>query len=246
MPEEYRTPNLPAGFFSRTGNLHMHVDGGEHADDVLQIFKHLEQMGAAGKLHVIADSVAGPQRALLPETYASHTPEEFNYFATVSLGSREKAVSTLRQMLPALTQYRGLVVEVERVIRTSHFDTLLWEISMVSPEARESITVEEVGVPPSSTLPYEIHHGFELPVDKPLPLIDLLQDTTALGVMVGGWFCFKRADVLRYRSNSFSEGLVPGDPIGKERQALAYYLQSKGYDCGVRTVVEEVLGIWRT
>lgn len=246
--ELYRTAGLPSGFFSQTGNLHMHVDGGGNLDLALNVIRQLELLGLSGKLNLVIDSVAGPQRALLPETYESHTPtaggeERFEYFSTISIGTRERAIEVLRKMLPLLLSAPGVVVEVERVIaRVDDAGHLAFVNLRTLP-----ITVQEVGFSPSQTLPFEIHHAFDMPKEAGggPKLAELLADCNPLGVEVGGWFSFARTNTLSYRSNAFAEAATVEGKATREHMALNRYLGEHGYQCHVRTVVEEVVGIWR-
>jgi hypothetical protein len=246
--ELYRTPGLVHEFFSQAGSLHLHVDGGDDPHLALEIVLRLEREGCLGKVNKVKASVAGPQRALLPETYESHTPatagvEQFEYFATAWLPSREKAVEVLSQIIKSLQSRTGVVVEVERVI--ARVDTADEWIPMKANNAIAPIRSQEVGWEASATLPFEIHHGIDLPLDSSLSLEDLLKDTTTLGLVVGGWFSFTRRGQLSYRSNAFSQAVGLKELVFKEHQILSDYLRGRGLSCRVRTVVEEVLGVWR-
>jgi hypothetical protein len=246
--EPYRSPDLPRGTFSEPGNLHVHVDGGGDVAIVERLLHRLERLGVKGKITKILDSVAGPQRLLLPDIYASHTPgtggvEAFEYFSTISAGSRGQAIELLRHLLPEVLAHSGLVVEVERVI------------ARVDPAGRliradlaplERITREDVGIVASPTLAFEIHHAFDVRDGTKAPaLSDLARDAERVGISTGGWFRFAKGDVVAYRSNAFSDGANLTAIVEAEHAALREHLAASGLDAGTRrTVVEEVLGIW--
>lgn len=244
----YRSPGLEAGFFSRPGNLHVHVDGGATPDLVVSLLKELERDGILGKLNLVTDSIGGPQRELLPETYNSHTPgaegsERFGYFATLSAGTRDRAVDIVRKTIDFLAGREGIVVEVERVV--ARID----EIHRLSPPIPAAlipvIAEHEAGVAPSPTLPFELHHAFEIATAaRQIPLEDLRRESVAAGLMVGGWFCFARRGVVAYRSNAFSQRAGIEDLASREHCALRERLSLLEVKCGIRTVVEQVLGIW--
>lgn len=246
--ELYRTQGLAHEFFSQPGTLHLHVDGGDDPHLALNIVLQLERQSCPGKVNRVVNSIAGPQRASLPETYESHTPstdgvEQFEYFATTWLPNRQKAVEVLRNIIPTLESHHGVVIEVERVI--ARIDQAgVWH-AMKGTERIPPIEAQDVNWEVSSTLPFEIHHGFDLPLDSNIALPDLLKETTSLGVVVGGWFSFARRGRLSFRSNSFSHADGLREMVLREHKALSEYLQQRGFSCPLRTVVEEVLGVWR-
>jgi hypothetical protein len=245
--EPYRSPGLPRGVFSLPGNLHIHIDGGGDIAIVESLLQSAERSGAKGKINHIIDSVAGPQRARLPDTYASHTPgtggvEHFEYFATLHGGTRETAVALLGELLPNVTRHPGLVVEVERVIGRVNAEGRL-----VYPELAdvEKITMADVGIAPAPSLTFEIHHGFDVSGGGPVPALDdFARDVEALGISTGGWFRFAKGSAIAYRSNAFSDGTDLRAIVEREHAELQRYLDTHGIDARVRTVVEEVLGIW--
>jgi hypothetical protein len=229
----------------------MHLDGGGSPTVAFGMLKRLERMGAVGKINTIIASVAGPQRQLMPDVYASHTPatgdgtERFEYFSTVSLGSRENAIQLLRQVLPDVAAQPGVVLEVERVV--ARID----DAGRLTPSEvthGSSIDAADVGIAPSPTARFEVHHAFDIPfegvTDLPIDLAQLLRDTSP-DVVVGGWFCFARKGFVSYRSNAFTDRIAATD-VQREHAALAAYLQTRHHGCRIRTVVEEVLGIWHT
>ncbi len=245
--EPYRSAGLPPGHFSATGNLHLHIDGGGDIAVVQSLLQRLEQAGAKGKINQILDSVPGPQRAELPEVYASHTPgahgvEDFEYFATAGAGTRDEAIGFLRVLLPEVARHAGLVVEVERVIGRVDASGRL---RFAEHAPLEPITEGDVKMAPSPTLTFEIHHAFDLHGDRPAPsLADLASAAARAGLSVGGWFRFAKRQMIAYRSNAFSDGNGLAALVEREHAALARSLSDAGYRTDVRTVVEQVLGIW--
>src|SRR5664279_786336 len=118
--EQYRSAGLASEYFSRVGNVHMHVDGGVNAELVRDVLRGGEVNGELGKMSTVIESVAGPQRDELPDTYASHTPgaagaEQFDYFATIHLGRHREAVVRVREVVTRLANTREVVIEVEQV-----------------------------------------------------------------------------------------------------------------------------------
>src|SRR5258708_6736057 len=116
----HRSLGLPKGHFRRLNSFHLHVDGGDNRQLVLDLLGHFEDRGALGKLTPIRHALEGPQRREIPETYASHTPgsschEDFEYFSTMSLQDRDDAVVKLKELLSIVKDRPGLVVEIERV-----------------------------------------------------------------------------------------------------------------------------------
>lgn len=245
--KQYRSAGLASEYFSRVGNVHMHVDGGVNAGLVRDVLRSGEVNGELGKMSTVIRSVAGPQRDELPDTYASHTPgaadaEQFDYFATIHLGHHREAVRRVHEVVSRLANTREVVIEVEQVVaRMDDRAPLSW---LPTPH-EDSISSDEVGYERDATLPFEIHHGFDLPVGARLSVESLLQETTQLGVTVGGWFVFAREDRLSYRSNSFCDSSV-GAVVTNEHDRIRQFLSEMRLECPLRSVVEKVLGVWRT
>lgn len=248
MPvEPYRSVGLPFGQFSTTGNLHLHIDGGGDMAVVQSLLHQLELLGGKGKINQIIDAVSGPQRQQLPEVYASHTPgsqgvEHFEYFATVGARARADAIGFLRLLLPEVVRHAGLVVEVERVIGRVDGGGRLRFAELVP---LEKITSADVGMEPSPTLTFEIHHAFDLSGAEQAPALhELARETVRRGLNVGGWFRFSKRGAVAYRSNAFSDGSGLAELVEREHAALSKYLSDNAFGVKPRTVVEEVLGIW--
>ena len=251
----YRSQGLPAGFFRRVGVMHMHIDGAGYEDLVNSLVRKLEAGGARAKLTAVTQAVAGPQRAEEPETYASHTPgsldeEHLEYFSTTSLHNRTDAVQTIRSVLPLLENHEGVVIEVERVIAKR--DESGWRSV---PVKDEPILGLDVGFERAPTMSYEIHHALEFLLTAtrtekpPISIQELLADTTALGLKVGGWFTFPKSDgQWSFRSNAFTS--VPEaeleSAVAREYELLGRYTSEKNLHCQQWTIVEQVLGIWRS
>lgn len=247
--DDYRSANLPRGFFRKLNCLHLHIDGGPNFPSILGFLKEAKESGLPAKLTKITSSVAGPQRAELSQTYESHTPgsprrEEFEYFATIGLTDRKHAVSWVKAILPALLGTPHFVVEVERVIAVTEGDDP-WSRST---QLDKQLTLKDVGYNPAPTYPIEIHHGFDIPAESGngFSLHQVLSDVTLAGISVGGWFVFDRKGELCFRSNAFT---VQSNSLAKaatQHEIIREYLHAKGVPCLVWTTVEQVLGIWNS
>jgi hypothetical protein len=183
-----------------------------------------------------------------PDTYASHTPgtddiEELEYFSTSAVASREEAVHIMKDMLPALSDHRGVVLELERIIAI--VDNGKWTETTI--DSVPAIREDEVGYRKSPTLPIEIHHAFDvLAKDKPLRLEELLQKTGQMGIRVGGWFNFAKEGEWSYRSNAFVHKAHLKDYVMREHGALSEFVKMHKIPVTrTWTLVEQVLGIWR-
>src|SRR5579871_3507179 len=165
--DEYRSPDLPRGYFRRLGCLHLHIDGGTQLEGVMSILDDMRDCHLLAKLTKISKALAGPQRTQQPETYEAHTPgsleeEQFNYFATIALDDRSHAIAILTTILPGLLQTPNFVVEVERVIAVTEGDKPWTSLD----ELEKPLTGKEVGHTPAPSLPIEIHHGFDTPIES--------------------------------------------------------------------------------
>jgi hypothetical protein len=246
--ERYRSPGLPPGQFRQLGNIHVHVDGANSIQLVIQSLEEFGRGGCQGKLNLITDSVAGPQRSCLAETYDSHTPgvgpeERFEYFSTAGLANRSHAITALRGVLSRLAGNPGIVVEAERVVASVEGNGK-W--SAVPVDVALPIRSAEVGLRCSPTLPFEIHHGFEVNgTGARLDLKTLVRHTTELGLDVGGWYSFAKPRVWAYRSNGFfgAEGLEEHTRI--QYELLKRYVRRTELDCRIWTLVEQIIGVWR-
>jgi ABC-type amino acid transport substrate-binding protein len=263
VAERYTSPGLGRSFFRRLGNLHLHVDGGRQHHLIARVVKQLEQQGAPGKIEHVRASIDGPQRSdpTLVGTYMSHTPggigaERFECFSTSHLLNREHAIEKALAALMATAKVEGLVVELEQVVACIDADGR-WS------ELQKGEEVPALGphdaIPPAETRPYEVHHGFEIPMNggsgPPLTLEELRDATSQAGIPTGGWFFFApEGDVWSYRSNGFFEATGLVSEVKQQnkklreclRTRLQDYLKKRGTKVKVWTVVERVLGVWRT
>lgn len=245
---QHRSPGLPSGKLREPGTIHMHVDGGGQPKFVLEIVKSLQKQDRKGKLSVIIESVAGPQRQDHPELYESHTPgmdgkESLEYFSTTGLLDRADAIKQIQSLLPQLQGHPGAVVEVECVF--AEIDKAgRWKQSKVVPP----ISDKDVGFIKGFTFPFEIHHAFNVPVTagEPLKLEELVDDVTRLGIRVGGWFIFLNdKKEWSYRSNAFVKEERLRDFVTTEYEKIARYLAQRQIQAEQWTIVEQVLGIWK-
>ena len=245
MKIQYRSSGLSPGFFNGLGVLHVHVDGAEDQSVILRILQELERRGNPSKINVVDRFVAGPQRKSLPTIYQAHTPalagrEEFEFFSTTLLKDRSDAVNVVNFLGHALGRSPGVVIEVEQPV--------MW----LGPKAWRDypkslwvpqIEAAEVGLAPGPSLRFEIHHGFDLPKEGvQYPLEFLGEFCSRHFVEFGGWFVFEKPAAWAYRSNSFSEeGVI--EQVEREQEVLNLFLQGR---CRCRTLVEKILGIWKS
>jgi len=249
----FRSAGLPPGYFGRVGGLHLHVDGAGQRDFVVTLLRELQAAGARGKLNAITDALIGPQRKELASTYASHTPgtgdtERFEYFSTIETRDRDAAIEQLRWILPRLAAHDGIVVEVERVVY--RIDTAGVASSLPEDEVAPLQSLE-VGFERSPTLPFEIHHAFDIPKPTeesrpPIALRKIMDDTVAAGLPVGGWYHFEKADAWAYRSNAFATADALDRTALSQHAALKSCLIETGLQFRMWSIIEQVLGVWRT
>lgn len=254
MEEIYRT-KVPEGWFRQLSSIHLHIDGAGTTSESQHIIKDFERSGAAVKFTHITAAIAGPQRLDYPETYRTHTPgnegrEDFDYFSTIRFGNYEATIEALRVLLPRLDLKAGVVVEAEQVV------------GVISKEGKWSGSIKpqvpvinplDVGFECVQTQPIEIHHGFNVPkqamserTSHPIDLEVLINDCTNLDIRLGGWFLFEKRGEWAFRSNMFAEANVSSKLISEHRAKLNKYLARYTFCSPVWTIVEYVLGVWKT
>jgi hypothetical protein len=248
---------------SRIDSIHVHVDGGGTKAAVEKIVDSLRAEGFAGTTTSIIARAGGPQRTDDPfiTTYDNHTPgegkEALEFFSTTLLADNLDGLSSvtvpLRKILTMLSSEpgigKGIVVEVERVIGKGEA-----EIQWTTNEIDESLDIRspDVGfMRKKGTAPVEIHYAFEIPKSgewKDKHPIDLQELTTLCrdkGIRIGGWFLFEEDDQWSYRSNQFAwfdkKGIAHS-----QREKLAEVLLDLGFESKPRSLVEQILGVWRT
>jgi hypothetical protein len=116
----------------------------------------------------------------------------------------------------------------------------------------EFIDSADVGFKRSHTLPLEVHYAFNIPKEGalqksvlPLSLEQLLEDCIALGIPVGEWLLFEKADRWAYRSNMFAEADVTLHSVIEQRIKLANYLNRFPFSHSIWAMVEQVPGVWK-
>lgn len=221
------------GFFRRPGSLHIHVDGVHEIFTMAPLLENLRAMGFPSRAHRVLDWVQGKERSLMPEVYEQHTPvfngkEEFNFFSTTLLHTRDDISRVLPFLQAQLRNFPGTILEYEQVI--GEMDT---KGNWRKAEANGKDAAEDA--------PHiEIHHAIDIGADeKPRGVLPELETLEQLPFPVGGWFRFKKGDTAAYRSNSFSTPSQYQDRVEREREALLRL------EIPVRTLVEKVLGIWK-
>ena len=255
----YRSKGVSSDYFRKVGTVHLHIDGGGSENlipKIEEIVIRLDKKGFPGKVNKIIKAVEGPQRRDRDylHTYGSHTPgvslqEQFEFFSTTGFGDRQKVekdmIDSIREILNEFQNVHGIVVETERVIATIG-EKNEWEDA--SPLLIASIDEEEVGYKRSYTAPIEIHHAFDLETGSqpPFEIDNILQDTTQRGIRVGGWFLFDRGDAWSYRSNLFAEYDDFKEIAQEYHVRLSEYLRTLERGFKIWTLVEQIIGIWKT
>jgi hypothetical protein len=247
----YRSRGLSAGALNKMGTAHVHIDGANSQELVLGIVKQLARRGNLGKMNYVVDFVAGPQRLAEKETYAAHTPgaveEELDFFSSTLVHDRRDAIAVINSIARSLRDTRGVIIELEQVAGWA--DRGCWQ-DEISPEQKmEPIRQGETLLAPKSSLPFEIHHGFDVKKSKSKPMVSLpklLRFCRRHDMSVGGWFVFDKGTHWAYRSNAFcrERGLI--GLVEKQNQLLNEFLGEVGADASVRTLVERTLGIFHT
>ncbi len=207
---------------------------------------------------ITGEPVPGPQRddPDFDETYRYHTPgplenEDFSVFSTTMLGAGSKlspeAIDTLKHIITVVTRKTGPVVELERVVATIDEDGVWTEVELISDPPDLWKLSDECDYPRLSTFPIEIHHAIDIPKKDPFPPLDPAEDMPK-GQNIGGWFLFEKENAWAYRSNQFADWSdyehYAKDGDARLRKFLTE-LHERGVEATLRTLVEQVLGIWR-
>ncbi len=251
------TQNLQPGYFRKLGTFHVHIDG----DDQAHVDSLIGELGpnfSSKVRRITGESVPGPQRddPDFDETYRYHTPgspknENFSIFSTTMLGEDSKlsfeAINALKHIIDVVTRKTGSVVELERVVATIDEDGVWTEVELISDPPDLWKLSDECEYPRLSTFPIEIHHAIDIPKKSSLPPLDLAKDMPK-GPNIGGWFLFEKENAWAYRSNQFADWSdyehYAKDGDARLRKFLAE-LHERGVEATLRTLVEQVLGIWR-
>jgi hypothetical protein len=262
----YRTADAPPGYFRTPGDIHLHIDGDCNIAELFELIRELGEPTAdgqeryRGKFNHILRFSAGPQRddRAFAETYRYHTPgsaqkEAFDSFSTIRLGSGAEldsdAVAVLRRILDSISAQPEAVVELERVIGVLELGGSWNEADpprIAEPRALDSQVLDEFRR--LTTSPIEIHHSIDIPKNpdtgKEEPLVTV--DQLPIWPNLGGWFLFDQGACWSFRSSEFVGRTADyhyATCVGQRR--LAEYLTDLGYPYVLRTLVEQVLGIWR-
>ncbi len=248
---DYRSPNTKAGTFNQLGTLHVHVDGLEETALLTGLVKKLESEGFPGKIHRVLESIEGPQRLTEP-TYNVHTTgfpgrENFTSFSTSLLSCRADVRKLITLLLREIPKNLGIVVELEQVCAQVKSDGA-WEEQDL--ENILDLGLDEVPLQPRPTLPIEIHHMVDVPLQAgqdAIHLDSLLTDKADQApIPYGGWFLFEKSGLLAYRSNSFSNTQGVQKKVLREYERLIEHESIiRVKDARLRTIVERVLGAWR-
>ena len=271
VTESRRLPHArhAGGHFREPGDIHVHVDGcrirpSSSTCSTTEQPARQRRARVPRKFNRILRFAGGPQREdkAFAETYRYHTPgsaqkEMFNSFSTIWLGRggelEPEAVTTLAQILHAISDQAHAVVELERVIGVLEPDGS-WneadEPRVADPESLDSPELAEFRRLTTSGI--EVHHSIDFAktfevddpdtVQEPLVPVDQLPTWPNLG----GWFLFDKGAFWSYRSSEFvdrSSEYHYAVHVGQKR--LTDYLEALGHEYTLRTLVEQVLGIWR-
>jgi len=263
---KYSNPKFPTGYFSKIDTIHLHVDGGTENDLVLGIVDELNRKQMPSKLTAIHQAIEGPQRKQFRDTYQVHTPgvdgqEELEYFSTTLLHSNSATISgnpnlldkKLKPLLAELSDTKGIVIEIERVVGKIG-EEIEWTKTSV-PSYKLNLT--NVGFHQRrGTLPVEIHYAIDIQKEEdwqtrqPFSLQNLLDECTKLDIHVGGWFLFDKDQAWAYRSNSFVSANISSEEIKKQRDTLAQWLANlnteHNFEYQINVLVEQALGVWKT
>jgi hypothetical protein len=249
--------NIKPGDFRKLGTFHVHIDG----DDQERIESLIGELAPrfSSKINLVAGKpVPGPQRddPEFDETYRYHTPssaddERFSVFSTTMLGAGSKlsaeAIDALRHIVTVVTRKAGPVVELERVVATIDENGAWAEVELISDPPDLWKLSDECDYPRLSTFPIEIHHAIDIPKKDSIPPLDLIEDMPKWS-NIGGWLVFEKEDAWAYRSNQFADW-SDYEHYAKEGDArlrmFVAGLRERGTAAKLRTLVEQVLGIWR-
>ena len=238
MKKIYRSQELLPGALNKVGTAHIHIDGAKSVSLVIKILKILEKKGNPGKLSVVHDFIAGNQRELLPETYESHTPaidgeEAYDFFSSTLVKDRNDAIGIINMVCKMLSHVPGVVVEMEQVC--GWYENNKWQWLQKSDWIKK-IKPKEIAFPPSPSLPFEIHHGFNIAIDKkgppPISLDELMDFCRRNNIIVGGWFIFEKERLWAYRSNSFTYEKGLHGLVEREQKLLDNFLKQQGANPG--------------
>lgn len=243
--------HLPKERFGALDTIHLHCDGGQRWRRMLEDrVNELQRLGYPSTVDVVHNFVAGPQRTRLPRIYTSHTPgvgrEEFGTFSTSLFGRERFLALTVANdiLLPQLEHFPGISVELERVIGKIDIQGR-WRgvpYSLVKPASRDDVIYRL-----AYCYPIEIHQTIYLPKSvPPFTLAKLLAASNRLGIEVGGWFDFSDDHWWAYSSNTFCQ-VREARPIAERQwQLLHEYLKKRGHPFYLRTLVESIIGLWKT
>lgn len=214
----YRSSGLVKGASRRVGSGHVHIDGNKTQEQLVGIVQELERYHYPSKFNHILYELPGPQRAVEPATYAAHTPPgKLNFFSVTQIGESVSRLTAIRalQLVNHLTQsLPEAVLELEQVIgcgeqNQGHLDWRWLDYQRyLAP-----LTEADVGFPLAPTLPYEIHHGFNLSqsqVVNPEKFLEMIGEFCIKHhIEFGGWFVFElphepgEPPHYAFRSNAF-------------------------------------------
>ncbi len=245
----FRSPELTPEYFSTLGVIHDHFDGTGDPDRIsTALLQPLSKKGNWSKINYVEEFIAGPERALLPLVYQSHTPkiageETIDFFTTTSHNDRADVVNFLNSLLFAnFTRHAVGMIECEQVIGVLKHGQEEW---LPNKKRIAIIRPEEVNLIPSRTLSNEIHWGFNISKNMfRLSLNHLGEYLTMHKVMFGGLFLFDRGDSWGIRSNAFHDEKGLRERVLKEQKVFQTFLKSEGITAELRGVIEKIICVY--
>lgn len=247
--------------FSALGTIHVHVDGVDRDQLVDDIVGEFRKKQRPSKKNRIIDDEPGPQRQSKPTTYEHHTPggvekkKKLEYFSTHLFGGFAATKRDLKQLLSMLydSGVKNVVVEAERIIGKIGDENADWVWASPYHRHYPAICSGDVGYEKLESDAIEVHYAVDIARDvewrhkPPLTCAQLRDISNDLGIDVGGWFLFEKADetIWAFRSNMFESDVCQED-LENDRQNIKSKLEEKGIKCNVKALVEQTIGIWQT
>lgn len=248
MFKQYSSPNMQSKLFNRVGTRHFHVD----AKDLSKLSeiseKAFSHSSFPSRTNLVLALVGGPQRDILPEAYEGHHP------ATTETPINDSFTSTALQPYShteaedilniTLSEYSNIILELEEVVMVIDWDGTVYKHFDSIDTVEYQLEASTAQIMPS--VPYEYHHGFNIPKgQKPVNSDLLISSLSEHGVSVGSLYIFEADGYLAYRTNSFITEPNEGETIINENKIFAKVLSNLGFVLPVRTTLERVVGIWR-
>ena len=253
MNELYRSPGYEPGIARRVGSVHFHVDlsGETNAETLVTSARSCERHGWPSKVTRVSAAARGPHidDPIHAGDYAAHTPElnsekpTFACYLTAVLSKESVGVESAWSLLAEVRRYFSLnaqialpansVVEVERVCCT------------IENAAIHVANPQTLSTQHNDSALFEVHHFVEVPLASGITFGDWVRECDQAHICVGGWFEFQRFEQRAFRSVRFARSFSPSTILDETRAVSAVASDLRGTGVLARTVVEQVLGMWR-